>query len=211
MTPDQIASSNSESAHQKALFAWANMAAKHGTHVACYMEAYAGVAQLEAVIAAAADTHVRSYPIPELELMHHIPNGGQRTGKFGSAAAGAKMKAEGVKAGIPDIFLPVPTIGRVCAGLHMADGSVKQITVMGVLSSGLYIELKKPNEIKSTSAAQDAVLAALYKLNYTVMIADHWRTAVQGILRYLGAQHGISAPETANLIYHGQQPAPANT
>jgi hypothetical protein len=39
---------------------------------------------------------------PELEYMFAIPNGGQR-----NAATGARLKAEGVKAGVLDIFLPV--------------------------------------------------------------------------------------------------------
>lgn len=40
--------------------------------------------------------------IPELRLLFAIPNGGYRP-----AVVGARMKAEGVKAGVPDMFLPV--------------------------------------------------------------------------------------------------------
>lgn len=39
---------------------------------------------------------------PELRLMFHIANGGHR-----HAAVAAKMKAQGVKPGVPDILLPV--------------------------------------------------------------------------------------------------------
>lgn len=39
---------------------------------------------------------------PELKLMHHIPNGGSR-----NSAEAANLKRQGVKAGMPDIFLPV--------------------------------------------------------------------------------------------------------
>ena len=39
---------------------------------------------------------------PELRLMFHIPNGGKRNLK-----EAANLKRQGVKAGIPDIFLPV--------------------------------------------------------------------------------------------------------
>lgn len=43
---------------------------------------------------------------PELELLHHIPNGGKRDKKTAE-----KLKAEGVKAGVPDICLPVARKG----------------------------------------------------------------------------------------------------
>lgn len=38
---------------------------------------------------------------PELALLYHIPNGGSRR----KSEAG-RFKAEGVKAGVPDLFLP---------------------------------------------------------------------------------------------------------
>ena len=40
---------------------------------------------------------------PELEDMHHIPNGGGR-----SKSEAGRLKAMGVKRGVPDIFLPCP-------------------------------------------------------------------------------------------------------
>jgi len=54
--------------------------------------------------------------LPELELMHAIPNGGKR-----DIRVALKLKEEGVKAGVPDICLPVPRSGK----------------------HGLYIELKR--------------------------------------------------------------------
>jgi len=53
---------------------------------------------------------------PELSLMYHCPNGGSR-----NKIEAARMKGQGVKAGVPDIFLPVAK-----SGWH-----------------GLYIELKR--------------------------------------------------------------------
>lgn len=52
---------------------------------------------------------------PELEMLYHVPNGGKR-----DIRVAKKLKREGVKAGVPDIVLPVAR-----GGYH-----------------GLYIELK---------------------------------------------------------------------
>lgn len=52
---------------------------------------------------------------PELDLLYHIPNEGKR-----SKAAAGRLKAEGLKKGVPDLCLPVAR-----GGYH-----------------GLYIELK---------------------------------------------------------------------
>lgn len=52
---------------------------------------------------------------PELKLLYHVPNGGKRDIKTAK-----RLKVEGVKAGVPDIVLPVAR-----GGYH-----------------GLYIELK---------------------------------------------------------------------
>lgn len=53
---------------------------------------------------------------PEMELMYHIPNGGTR-----SKSEAGRFRAEGVKAGVPDICLPVAR-----GGYH-----------------GMYIEMKR--------------------------------------------------------------------
>lgn len=60
---------------------------------------------------------------PELEWLHAIPNSGAR----GNKVAAGQLKAEGVKAGVADVFLPVKT-NRF---------------------SGLYVELKRANGFAS--------------------------------------------------------------
>lgn len=55
---------------------------------------------------------------PELKLLHHCPNGGSR-----NKAEAVKLKQMGVRAGVPDLHLPVPK------GVY----------------SGLYIEMKYGN------------------------------------------------------------------
>jgi hypothetical protein len=44
---------------------------------------------------------------PELALLHAIPNGGHR-----HKAVAVRLKAEGVKRGVPDLCLPVPRGGH---------------------------------------------------------------------------------------------------
>lgn len=49
---------------------------------------------------------------PELEMLYHVPNEGKR-----NPAAGARLVAEGLKRGVPDICLPVARGG--CHGLYI--------------------------------------------------------------------------------------------
>lgn len=60
---------------------------------------------------------------PELALMFAIPNGGYR-----NKVTAARMKAEGVKAGVPDICLPVARNGYHGLWIEMksAEGRMKK-------------------------------------------------------------------------------------
>ena len=93
---------------------------------------------------------------PELELMHHIPNGGKR-----NAREAASLKRQGVKAGVPDICLPVPK-GKY---------------------HGLYIELKVGKN--KTSSAQNNWISKLKEQNYCVEVCYGWRAAQEVIEKYL--------------------------
>lgn len=57
---------------------------------------------------------------PELKMLFAIPNGGHR-----HVAVAKKLKEEGVKSGVPDLFLAVPTFG------YLVD-----------VGYGLFIEMK---------------------------------------------------------------------
>ena len=76
-----------------------------------------------------------------------------------------RFKAEGVKAGVPDICLPVPR-----GEWH-----------------GLYIELKR-RERGRVSAEQTAWLEALMRQGYATAICRGWEDAKRVILAYLGAK-----------------------
>ena len=68
-------------------------------------------------------------PVPEISLMFAIPNGGSRgDSALSRQIRGNQLKAEGVKSGVPDIFLPSRS---------------------GMGYSGLFVELKRADEKKS--------------------------------------------------------------
>lgn len=93
---------------------------------------------------------------PELKLLHHVPNGGKRDAK-----TAANLKREGVKAGVPDIVLPV------------ARGKFH----------GLYIELKVGKN--KTSLRQNVWIENLREQGYFVKVCYGWINAREVIERYL--------------------------
>lgn len=99
-----------------------------------------------------------------LALLYHIPNGGWR--KKGVAK---KLKAEGVKPGVPDYCLPVAR-----QGFH-----------------GLYIELKRIND----GAASDDQLAWVDELRaqgYRAEVCKGWAEAWAVLCNYLGIRSVVS-------------------
>jgi hypothetical protein len=95
--------------------------------------------------------------LPELDLMFAIPNGGER-----AKPVAARLKAEGVKRGVPDIFLPVP---------------------MGN-AHGLFIELKKP-KVGRVSDRQTQWASNLINKGYPVSVCYGWKEARDDLLDYL--------------------------
>lgn len=98
----------------------------------------------------------RAQAFPELELLYHIPNEGKR-----NAATGRRLKAEGLKKGVPDLCLPVARGGK----------------------HGLYIEMKAGKN--KTSPYQDRWLAELSKQGYETAVCYGWEAAAAVIERYL--------------------------
>ena len=93
---------------------------------------------------------------PELEWLFAIPNGGER-----NIAVASRLKAEGVKSGVPDLFLPVAR-----RGFH-----------------GLFIEMKKlkgtigPNQPKWEAHLKGAGYGHLYSYG--------WEQAASALQWYL--------------------------
>lgn len=95
--------------------------------------------------------------IPELRLMHHIANGGTR-----NQIEAVHLKQQGVKAGVPDIFVPCMRGGY----------------------GGLFIEMKRRKGGR-LSEAQREMIDNLRCCGYRVEVCDGWEEARDTICEYL--------------------------
>ena len=94
---------------------------------------------------------------PELAMMYHVPNGGYR-----NKAEAGRFRAQGVRAGVPDIVLPVPR-----GGYH-----------------GLYIELKRTVGGRVSDDQRDW-LDRLTAQGYYTAVCRGWEAAKDAIESYL--------------------------
>ena len=94
---------------------------------------------------------------PELSLLFHIPNGGWR-----APATAAKLKAQGVKPGVPDLFLPVAR-----GGFH-----------------GLWIEMKRRSGGKVSPNQRDWIMELTYQ-HYRAEVCQGAEEACDLIYKYL--------------------------
>ena len=94
---------------------------------------------------------------PELRLMYHVPNEGKR-----SVSTGSRLKKLGLKAGVPDIVLPVAR-----GGYH-----------------GLYIEMKYGRNTLTDNQRQ--WMDALKKAGHLTAVCYSFMEANDVILGYLG-------------------------
>lgn len=161
-TPWEMADVGAEFSHQTALFAWAAMARMFGDLAANDPKSYsvAGHAQKLAL-----NGHGR--PVPELKWLHAIKNQGH-----GDSVRGGRSKAEGVRAGVFDMFLPFPMA-------RLSNGIVVERFY------GLYVELKKPGKHK-TSDVQETFQSDIKAVGYAAEVCVGWEAARDVILRYLG-------------------------
>lgn len=135
ITPEMI-SGDSESSHQKALFAWAALS-------------------------------VGKYP--QLKWLYHVPNGGLRDVRTAS-----NLKAEGLKAGVPDIHLP-----------YAWDSQQHGVGTY----HGCYIELKieKRRKQKNGGLADEQIewLSYLQGAGYYCRLVYGWEEARDVLISYL--------------------------
>jgi len=104
--------------------------------------------------------------VPELEWLHCIPNGTRllHRSKKSAPIEAQRLKAAGVKKGVPDMFLPIPRMGY----------------------HGLYIELKvHPNK---PTPDQKRWLEFLSSQGYRAEVHYGADAAIDAICAYLGVE-----------------------
>lgn len=105
-----------------------------------------------------ADAMVELNERPELRLLYHTPNGGMR-----DQATAQALKRAGVKAGIPDLFLPVARGGH----------------------HGLWIEMKRSDHSNHASADQEWWIEQLRQQGYRAVVCYGAAAAIAEIEDYL--------------------------
>lgn len=110
---------------------------------------------------------------PELRWLHHIPNGGSRGDKRSAMIRGAALRAQGVKSGVSDIFLPVRRSEY----------------------SGLYLEMKAPKHKPVRAGSRGGVTDDQMEFGTFVLgqgfgfaVCYGWEEASRIITQYLGHQ-----------------------
>lgn len=114
---------------------------------------------------------------PELVWFHHIPNGGKR-----HRTVAGKLKAEGVKKGVHDYFLPVAR-----QGFH-----------------GLYIELKSLDGDESSD--QERFAAFVREQGYRAEFVWGWEAAWAVIADYLGIPNRLQPSGLVVAPAHAPSP-----
>lgn len=105
--------------------------------------------------------------------------GGRWTRKRYAPKQAIKLKAEGMRAGVPDLFVPWPA----------RDGDGR------ITCPGLYIEMKRPGvTASSVSPEQRVFIAFLRAAGYRVEVCYCWQQAARLIVAYLGLEKYIPIP-----------------
>ncbi len=106
---------------------------------------------------------------PELDLLHHVPNGGMR-----SRGEAGKLKTIGVKRGVPDLFLPIAR-----CGFH-----------------GLFVELKAHGG--KVGPSQVEWITRLIDEGYAARVCWGADEAIQTIENYLKQTNGSKSGGAVN-------------
>lgn len=107
---------------------------------------------------------------PELALLFAVPNAAKRSPRLG-----AYMKAEGLRAGVPDIFLPISRGGYGC----------------------LAIELKTPKG--TATPEQKAWVERLNEYGNYAVVCKGWELAKDAIEKYLALPVAVQQQPTKGV------------
>jgi hypothetical protein len=125
---------------------------------------------------------------PALKMLFAIPSGQLRPystridehgQKVRYSPIGQKLRAEGVKSGVPDLFL-----GTGAIFVKSLDDGFQKV----IFYNGLFIEMK--SEKGRTTKNQDAWIEALREQGYKVEVCHGFDEARQVICDYLGIEEG---------------------
>jgi hypothetical protein len=105
--------------------------------------------------------HEKLYP--DLSLIFAIPNGGYR-----NDTTAARIKVEGVRRGVPDIMVPIPT----------SDPTGKTIP-------GMFIEMKSESKSARLSPEQKEMIGRLSAVGYRTEVCHGCHEAKKAITQYL--------------------------
>lgn len=118
------------------------------------------------------------------DMLFAIPNGGDR-----QASVAAGLKAEGIKAGVPDVFWPV------CKFYDRQE--------LAMQFAGLWIELKTPKHVTSKNGGRsDAQVAWAKKLReqgYAVVLAFGWQAMAWAV--YLYQNRELKMPDGDDALF----------
>lgn len=198
---DYADNTNNEYAHQVALFMWANMARLFGSAVAddrrSYMQDGFAKAMYEDGSARWGGSLPQFKPLADLEWLHAIKNQGH-----GDVVRGSRSKAEGVRSGVFDTFLPVPRTFN--QDYYASDGpfvGAYPLVLPGETSGvfcayhGFYLELKRPKSARGAAGKEREDQAKFQHYarvkGYAAEIVVGWLDARKLLLQYLG----VTPPE----------------
>ena len=159
ITPEYLARSGTEHGEQTALFCWANMAHQQGFAIANDMGSYGKAMRFD----------IDNPAVPELRWLFAVPNGGGR-----GMVQGTALKAEGVKAGVSDVCLPVPKWAPDKYGEPRP------------VYFGLFIEMKRADgKVTDVKKNQHDFIDFVKAQGYFADVAFGWKQAVQIVEWYL--------------------------
>jgi hypothetical protein len=109
------------------------------------------------------------YQYPLLKRLFAIPNGGLR-----HPVTSNRLKAEGVKAGVSDLFLPVPV------------WTTDALRSSRIAFCGCFIEMKKPGA--TTTVEQDEFITFARSVGFYCAVCHGWEVARDVLLEYISGR-----------------------